>query len=233
MTAGDQGGASAAQPANVDLSADMLPAKDQGARGTCLAFAVTAAHELARSVAGGTSPEALSEETLHWGAKQIDGDTDEGTSFDAGAAALGQTGQPAEHHWPYDANRDGTDASYVPPSAALDPANRRRAGLSRVNPTIDHLRAELADGRAVAIGIPLWDGFYLPDRGELSSPAQHDLNGALHAVVAVGYDDGAGRIVIRNSWGSGWGEQGHARLPYRFVLDHALEAWLIADVLDH
>ena len=50
-----------------------------------------------------------------------------------------------------------------------------------------------------------------------------------HAVVAVGYDDKkeirnaytdkptAGALLIRNSWGKGWGDSGYGWLPYEYV----------------
>ena len=52
-----------------------------------------------------------------------------------------------------------------------------------------------------------------------------------HAVVAAGYDDNRiirntstggpstrGALLIRNSWGTGWGDRGYGWLPYDFVL---------------
>jgi len=40
-----------------------------------------------------------------------------------------------------------------------------------------------------------------------------------HAVIAVGYGivDGARAVLIRNSWGAGWGLDGHAWLPEPFI----------------
>jgi C1A family cysteine protease len=42
--------------------------------------------------------------------------------------------------------------------------------------------------------------------------------------MAVGYDDhrvigsDTGALLIRNSWGTGWGASGYGWLPYRYVL---------------
>jgi C1A family cysteine protease len=59
-----------------------------------------------------------------------------------------------------------------------------------------------------------------------------------HAVVAVGYDDnlkiknnitGAteykGALLIRNSWGTGWGSNGYGWLPYEYVLKGLAIDW--------
>jgi C1A family cysteine protease len=39
----------------------------------------------------------------------------------------------------------------------------------------------------------------------------------LHAVLAVGYDNGRAIITVRNSWGTTWGAAGYADLTYNFV----------------
>lgn len=43
-----------------------------------------------------------------------------------------------------------------------------------------------------------------------------EYGGVNHAVVIVGWDDndGNGVWIMRNSWGSGWGEGGYMRIPY-------------------
>jgi len=56
--------------------------------------------------------------------------------------------------------------------------------------------------------------------------------------VAVGYDDGkkitntacnkttTGALLIRNSWGTGWGDQGYGWLPYDYVANKlAMDFW--------
>jgi C1A family cysteine protease len=59
-----------------------------------------------------------------------------------------------------------------------------------------------------------------------------------HAVVAVGYDDNLqitntvssnttkGAFLIRNSWGTGWGDAGYGWMPYDYTLaGAALDYW--------
>jgi|GEM_PF-2222363 len=39
-------------------------------------------------------------------------------------------------------------------------------------------------------------------------------NGANHAVVVLGYDDAAGYWIVKNSWGTDWGENGYFKVGY-------------------
>jgi hypothetical protein len=57
----------------VDLSGSLGPVRDQGNRGTCLAFATTAGHESTRLSDLGGPRTDLSEELLYWACKQVDG----------------------------------------------------------------------------------------------------------------------------------------------------------------
>jgi C1A family cysteine protease len=47
--------------------------------------------------------------------------------------------------------------------------------------------------------------------------------------MAVGYDDGTQRFIVRNSWGPGWGMAGYFTMPYAYVTDPNLadDIWTI------
>lgn len=95
----------------------------------------------------------------------------------------------------------------------------------------------------LAAGIPSMFGFTVYDSirfavktGEIPFPAPRDTCVGGHAVMAVGYNDdhqvpGApnkGAILIRNSWGEGWGEDGYGWLPYDYIYYNlAIDWWIL------
>ena len=218
-------------PNRVDLRPSLPTVRDQGARRTCLAFAVTAAHEVIRNDRSGVI-EDLSEEFLYWGCKQVDGDRGLGSVFPSAAAALMQWGQPREEVWPYNGDLDDTDVSYSPPDGALDATICFKASMRRINANIQNIKAWLSREYAVALGIILSQGFYTPLQGAIPMPISDEELTEGHAVLVVGYEDGSvpggGFLILRNSWGLDWGDEGYGYLPYAYIERFGGEAWIIS-----
>ncbi len=69
------------------------------------------------------------------------------------------------------------------------------------------------------------------DDGKIPFPCPNERILGGHAIVAVGFDDKikikndnsekvetTGALLIRNSWGTGWGDKGYGWLPYKYIL---------------
>lgn len=217
---------------SIDLTACLGPVRDQGPRGTCLAFGVSAAHE-ARRCDPTDGPIELSTEALYWLARKAEGTTSgSGLSFASARSVLAGTGQPRETAWPYEMTRDENAKDYQPRRGALDPSECYRAALDEEEAKRDTIRSLLANQRVVAAGLPLWDGFYYaqPDV-PLSVPKASEMIGARHVVAFVGYDDDLSAFRLRNSWGSSWAGGGYAWLSYAFVDNHKVEIWYVSAVV--
>jgi len=219
------------QRPEVDRRSEQSPIKDQGQRGTCVAFAATAGHEMLRH-----EEVDLSEEFLRWAAKQRDGlpSSATGTTLAAAAAALAAVGQPPEELWPYDGARDDRTSSYQPTKEACDAAAVRRAdGGGLLLPTTQGLRQALDRSLAVLLGIRIHLPWYVVTHdGLIQMPAPTANSYAGHAVLIVGYrngdETGGGAFIVRNSWGTDWGAQGYGFLPYAYVDSYGIEAWGLA-----
>jgi len=219
----------------VDLSDRLGPVRDQGNRGTCLAFATTTAHEAARLRARGGEREDLSEELLYWACKQIDGDFQSGTRPESATRALRETGQAGAEHWPYDGTRDDTNSSYQPPADAVVTSALRRATVTPVPIDVTELQKAVRSGHVVILAIELWDAFYDADADAdvLRAPNPAELLGDGHAVAVVGFDETKGTLRLRNSWGPrDWGDGGHGWLATDALPVICFGAWKVTDDID-
>lgn len=214
----------------IDRTPGLRPVRDQGRRGTCVAFATTAAHEHGRTVRRGPLADDLSVEHLFWRSKQLDGNSSDGTSFGSARVALTDPGQCDESHWPYSGVRK-LAAAYDPPPAVAAAA-KSRATMVSIAPDVAAVTAVLASGRPVVAGVQLWDGFYQCDSLVLASPAGDIDPSALHAVCLTGFDESDHTVMVRNSWGGDWGRDGYAWLDLEGLPSVLLEAWTIDDDLD-
>jgi C1A family cysteine protease len=163
------------------------------------------------------------------------GETGGGVHLRATLKALAWCGLPPERYWPYDLAK-----ADVEPSAFLYSFGRRFADLRYVRldarhasggETLAMVKSFLAAGFPVAFGasIPtsITDAAEIPYR-----PAFDSLLGG-QAFVAIGYDDAwlsstRGALLVRNSWGTNWGDQGNGWLPYAYVEQRlAVDFWTI------
>lgn len=202
-----------------DLRSMFGPARDQGRRPTCLAFATSDAHAAVRGPWVPLSCEYI----FHCAQRRGRRNPDQGATLPAMMEALKEDGQPLETGWPYLAATPADVSQWVPPSTAapvFQRASEFQAG------TIDAIVAELGKGRPVVTLMRLSRSFFRvpPDGVVDEEPGERpDLN-MRHAVVAVGHGEARGQqvILVRNSWGGRWGINGYGWITAKFLRPRVL-----------
>jgi len=137
-----------------------------------------------------------------------------GSSFTGLLEALRADGQPFEAGWPYLNALPNDLSKWRPPVDVGDVYRRHSEELAATFNTVWDL---LASGEPVVIGISLSPAFYKgAEVVDASEPVEPDNR---HATVAVasGTRNGTRYILVRNSWGSEWGRDGHAWLAESYL----------------
>ena len=188
-----------------DIRPQLGQARNQGSRPTCIAFAFSDGHAATRGVL-----EPLSTEHLFYHAVQRTPGRNPsgGVNMPNCIAALSRDGQCPEAGWPYlDA---APDLERWTPPATAKPSFKRRSELS--SNSIAAITAELDSERPVVVALLLGERFYAPDPDGAIVFGPGDDDTDYHAVLAVGYgrDETQRYLLVRNSWGSEWGLDGHA-----------------------
>jgi hypothetical protein len=230
-----------AVPQAVRLMNQMQPVRNQGERGTCVAFASTALREF---LAGSTVD--LSEQFLYWACKELDGEPGSGTHVHTAMSALAQYGICEESVWPYNPMQTDTEGQGPASSAAIENARNFQLVAARtVEPgLVIHYKHILAgqngkNGMPVAFGTLVFNSWYMSAEthrtGKITLPLPGEDPTGGHAWCVVGYVDdenvpGGGYFIVRNSWGCEWaGESpeavGHAMMPYEYAERFAMEAF--------
>lgn len=231
-------------PSSVDLQTKkcLSPIENQGRTNACTAYAVIGAVEYLMRT-GSLGKYDVSPAFLYRNARRLLGwSGDIGAYIRTTVKALRLFGVPPDRLWPMtpetiDADPDAFTYGFA--------ANFRNISYARIDgyggsndPTqsLDTIKRLLADGLPVVLGFPIFDSALSDPKNPVipfPDPTTDELVGG-HAVTVVGYDDGKdtnhgqGALLIRNSWGTSWGNQGYGYLPYTYVTEQLAEdIWLI------
>lgn len=197
---------------DTDLRSLLGPARNQGPRPTCLAFAATAAHEAGRHASCYLSTEYLA---FH-GAQRSHCTPERGLSPESVAEALEYDGQPEETVWPYSTKMPDSP-TWAPPTTTY---TSYRAHIRFSVRSVSEVREMVGRGAPVVLIMSVTTAMYTPDAEGVVRPSPSDeLMPGHHALLTVGSghaEDGA-YLLVRNSWGRAWGTQGHGWLPEGYV----------------
>ena len=97
-----------------------------------------------------------------------------------------------------------------------DAGKHKIASWYYVDKTAAKVKAAIYDIGPLVLGIDWYRSWFSPNSAGVL-PAPDDRVGG-HAIVIYGWEDGKG-FRLRNSWGTGWGLNGDAFLPYSYALN--------------
>jgi C1A family cysteine protease len=230
-------------PVSVDLRPWCSPVEHQGELGSCTAHAGVGIVEYFERRASGKHIDAsrlflykVTRNLLNW-----TGDT--GAFLRTTMEAMVLFGVPPEEYWQYDiSDFDKEPSAFLYAFAQnyqtisyyrLDPPSTPKDALLR------RIKTSLAAGLPSMFGFTVYSSISQGETtGKIPFPTSGEKTLGGHAVDAVGYDDkmkikngnkGAeettGAFLIRNSWGTGWGDEGYGWLPYEYVLEGLAIDW--------
>lgn len=227
---------SAAHCGRVDLREFFPEVLDQGPLHSSTIHACLALVQYFEARAGGRQvlPSRL---FLYKLARKLDGVSgDVGATFRATLKAIKSFGLPPEQYWPYDPGR--FDDEPDPFLYALGAARYRQLSYVRLDArNVQGADTLLAVKAFLSAGFPVALGFSVPGSlaadGDIPFRPRFDFVRGGQSVVAVGYDDRRqrstrGALLVRNSWGPRWGEQGYGWLPYIYLEEQlACDCWTV------
>jgi C1A family cysteine protease len=219
----------ASLPTRIDLRSCCSPVEDQGNLGSCTGNAIVGAMECLENI-GKQHFVDLSRLFVYYNERAMEGTIrqDAGASIRDGVKSLANLGVCTEPLWPYNISK----FRYKPTIKCFhDGLTRKITSYSRIN-TLSDMKNCLASKFPFVFGFSVYDGFEsdaVAKTGIVNLPAKGEKLLGGHAVLCVGYDDATQRFLVRNSWGSGWGQKGYFTIPYAYLINRNLsdDFWTI------
>lgn len=198
-----------------DLRDFDTPIRNQGSRPWCTAFATIGAIE---NLAKKSFDVSLDLSEIHhfqsYGVYQ--------TSPSLNAART--IGLIDEELWPYYGQRKTGSDSRI---------RARLTGSKKIQLTLSDVVQAIRGGLPVVINLMVNGSFMNPKTGGIVVPGGFHSGGhaiALTGVVVDARVDGGGYFIIKNSWGSSWGNKGYGYLPFSYCKYSSCYAWTINDI---
>lgn len=220
---------------SIDLRNKFMPdVYDQGHLGSCTANALAGAFEFDQKKQSLESfmPSRL---FLYYNERVIEGSTnyDSGASIRDGIKVLNKIGICKEEEYPYVIESFTIKPT---PNAFIEAANHKTTSYRKVRPTVEEMCKSLCAGIPVIFGFSVYESFESPDlarTGIMPVPMFNEKIIGGHAVLAVGFDNSKKYMLVRNSWGSTWGQKGYFWMPFSFITPkNCSDMWVIEQVKD-
>lgn len=205
---------------------EMTAIRNQGACGSCTTFSVSGAFEGAYNIRNNQSID-VSEQQMLSCAEQSNGN-DAVNCPNGGwmhwiAGWMTSNALAGESDFNYQASDLACPAN-LPGRYGL--AAWDWIGSDTQNPTENEIKDAICEYGPVSVAVTVGNSFRSYNEGVFSTDARGAVN---HAVVLVGWDDERNAWLMRNSWGTGWGDDGYMWIEYGASRIGEYGIWLLPE----
>lgn len=223
-------------PSKFDMRSQVtdIPIYNQGSLGSCTSNSISFLYQFVEKKQRNTVVFPPSRLFLYYNVRS-DKNSDTGASVRNCIKSAAATGMCSEGLWPYDTSKFKDKPTQICYDQA---ANAKVIEYVSVPINIDTIKMALAEGNPIAFGFDVYSSFdYVGFDGRMPIPdtGKEKITGG-HCVCMMGYDDDItfsgghkGGFIVRNSWGTFWGDGGYFYMPYCVGTNSAIVSnfWII------
>jgi C1A family cysteine protease len=214
-------------PPIVDLRPEMPPVYNQYSIGSCSANAIVAAYQYdAKNEFYGSRLFCYYNERMI----ENTAEKDAGAKIMDGIISVKTHGLCSETSWPYIQEKF---AEKPPNNCYEEGKNHVAIEVSNIHQDINTMKNWLNLKLPFIVGIMVYEEFQslsVKLTGMVPMPTETSRAMGGHAVLCCGYTET--HWIMRNSWGSKWGDRGYFYIPHNYLLDRHLasDLWVIEKV---
>lgn len=216
-------------PKSADLRKHFPPIKNQGQQGACASFSLTSVFEYFLNN-DTQKTDNMSEAYVYFNAREIQGNTniDEGANLYDVIRGMADKGVCFEELCPYDPsvfNKRPSDEAYE------DGKDHTVTNAIDVPISVETVKSAINDGYPVVGCFRIFKSLEENTSGYIPMPTKNERSTeeeSFHAMVICGYNDKHGHFIVRNSWGTNFGDNGYCYLPYSYLRDSDLTRYAVA-----
>lgn len=216
-------------PKSADLKKYFPPIKNQGEQGACSSFSLTSVFEYFINNETHQNDD-MSEAYVYYNAREIQGDTsiDEGANLYNVIRGMAAKGVCLEELCPY----DSSVFDKRPSDEAYEDGKEHTVTTAKDIPvSVESVKSAINDGYPVVGCFRIFESLQDNTSGYIPMPTDNERNSEeekFHAMVICGYNDKHGHFIVRNSWGTDFGDKGYCYLPYSYLRDSDLTRYAVA-----
>lgn len=216
-------------PKSADLKKYFPPIKNQGKQGACSSFSLTSVFEYFLNNETHKKDD-MSEAYVYYNAREIQGNTniDEGANLYNVIRGMADKGVCLEELCPYDSSvfdKRPSDEAYE------DGKEHTVTTAKDVPVSVETVKSAINDGFPVVGCFRVFESLQENTSGYIPMPTDNERSSEeekFHAMVICGYNDKHGHFIVRNSWGTDFGDNGYCYLPYSYLRDSDLTRYAVA-----